>query len=869
MTLPAGTRLGPYQIVALIGAGGMGEVYRARDGKLNRDVAIKVLPAAFAQERERVARFEREAQTLAALNHQNIAQVFGVTEEPLGLVMELVEGQELSGRIGARGMDLDEALPIARQIADALEAAHERGVVHRDLKPANIKVRDDGVVKVLDFGLAKAMDSGGVASALANSPTFMTGATQIGTILGTAAYMSPEQAKGKAVDKRSDIWSFGAVLFEMLAGRRPFEGDTITEILGAIIHKAPDLSVLPATTPAPVVALIARCLEKDVTRRLRDIGEARVALESSSASMASHLSAPVPGHVSARPNLLRRALVPIVVIASLAAGIAIGALTWRRAEIAQPLHLSIALPAGFFVTSAPVISPDGSTIAFTGITERDGTSELYLRRLDSFDTQRVAASKGASSDPFFSPDSRFVAFFANGALRHVRISDGGVSTIAELPRFGGGVWTPDGHIVFSEGTGSGILRVSIKGGPVETLTTLSEGQYAHVSPQLLDNGVIVFRGWRGGDSGQFCRITAGDRQFSCVPSAHNLRFGADGYVLSDGQYSGIAAYKAGPGGPEGIEGQGEMVLRSVYFRPNQNRGLFSLSKSGALAYVPGSPLAHRVAWVDTAGAGATHLLTDINASYGRVSLSPDGRRIVYGGGGPLTVLDLERGTRTAIAGTGNNLGAFWSRDGKRVFFASNRDSRWSGYAAVAESGWKVTPIVSREYDTRLESEAPDGSLLLTIVDPKTSADIWLMRPGGAIEPLVVEPQTQSSPRFSPSGRHLAFVSNVSGRSEVHVRPIGSGETVQVSTQGGNLPTWSRDGVWLYYSQAATIMRVAIDAAGRPGLPQALMHRADLNGVSDTSLDGKQLLVVKFLPESIPSEVRIITNFIDEIRRAVK
>jgi Tol biopolymer transport system component/tRNA A-37 threonylcarbamoyl transferase component Bud32 len=864
VTLTPGTRVGSYEIVTLIGAGGMGEVYRARDTKLNRDVAIKVLPQAFAADRERVARFEREAQTLAALNHQNIAHVHGVIDQPLGLVMELVEGDDLTNRISARGMALGDALPVARQIAEALEAAHERGVVHRDLKPANIKVREDGVVKVLDFGLAKAMDSSGAATAIADSPTFMTAATQVGTILGTAAYMSPEQARGKTVDKRADIWAFGCVLFEMLSGRRPFEGETITEILGAIIHTAPDFSLLPVSTPPPVVALVARCLEKDVTRRLRDIGEARVALET---SQASQLSQAIPIHAPARPSVFRRAAVPAAIVAALAAGVMLGAIAWpRRDAPLAPIHVSIGLPEGFRMSQAPAISPDGTTIAYVGGTDRDAAPSLYLRSLDSFEARAVSGSTNAG-EPFFSPDGRDVAFFSVDRLARVRVSDGSVTTIQRITGLTGGSWGDDGHIIFSTGVGSPLHRVRADGGPVEALTAMRDEHYAHVWPQHLPGGVVAFRPWSGQQNqSTHCRLTLSDAQWSCFESQPNLRFLPSGHVLTDGSQRGIGAYA--PGDDSRFKQAPQPVVPTVYWRVGSERSYYAVSATGTLVYVPGDPLRQRLIWIEPDG--TERVVLDENSTYSGASLSPDGKRLAFGGAAAIWVVDLERGTRVRVSGGGNNnVRPLWSADGRRVVFSSNRARKWSVFSASSDDGWAETELLKREYSGQLTSLAEDGSLVVTETHPSTGSDIWMQRADGTAVPVVVTPYQETSGRVSPGARLIAYTSNPNGRTEVFVKPLSGGEIIQVSTDGGDRPFWSRKGDWLYFSHRTGIMRVAVDAGGRPGLPQPMVHRTDVLGVMDTSLDGRSLLTVKQLPDSYPSELRLITNFVDLLRSNVK
>ena len=474
MSLASGTRFGGYEIIALLGAGGMGQVYRARDTKLNRHVAIKVLPDAVARDADRVARFTREAQTLAALNHPNIAHIHGLEEVDgqVAIVMELVEGEDLSVHIARGPMPLAEALPIARQIADALEAAHEEGFIHRDLKPANVKVRSDGTVKLLDFGLAKALAadaSSDISGTLANSPTVASPAmTAMGVIMGTAAYMAPEQARGKGVDRRVDIWAFGVVFYEMLTGVRLFEGGTVAETIGLIFSREPDMQSLPAGTPASVRRIIGRCLVKDPRQRLRDAGDARLLIDdalegrgdpSAPASGQSPASGSQPAVAATRGRVLLLLLAAAVVAIAAAAG------GWfaRPPSAPTPVRLSIALPPGEQVTAPPAISPDGQVVAYAA-GRTPNSSQLYIRSLSDFAPHVVANSSGALY-PFFSPDGRSIGFFAGGRLRRSSTAGGGAMDVAHAPTPWGAAWFADGTIVYVPSLGLGLWRVKAEGGP--------------------------------------------------------------------------------------------------------------------------------------------------------------------------------------------------------------------------------------------------------------------------------------------------------------------------------------------------------------------------------------------------------------------
>ena len=503
MSLTLGTRLGSYEITGAIGAGGMGEVFRARDTKLNRDVAIKVLPTAFADDPERLARFTREAQTLASLNHPNIAAIYGIEEVPAvsgstgpgsrALVMELVEGEDLSAHIARGPIPIAEALPIARQIAEALEAAHEQGIVHRDLKPANIKIRADGTVKVLDFGLAKAMDQGAASSLnpnVSHSPTLTHQGTMAGMIIGTAAYMSPEQAKGKAVDKRTDIWGFGVVLYEMLTGQRAFKGEDVSETLASVLKDKLSMDALPVTTPPRLKQLIERCLDRDLKARLRDIGEARLKIariEAGGPDTAVSVPTASATGFAARVRFLS-ALVAVLTIALIS-----GLLTWapwRRTPAPTPRKLLVSIGADASLTGGGanvVLSPDGTTLAFTA--QRASQTWLFVRKLDQLQAVALDGTEDASS-PFFSPDGQWIAFFAGDKLKKVSVAGGAAINLCDAPNGRGGTWTDDDTIVFTPASVSNtrLMRVPAAGGTSSVFGALGEGAVTQRWPQALPGG---------------------------------------------------------------------------------------------------------------------------------------------------------------------------------------------------------------------------------------------------------------------------------------------------------------------------------------------------------------------------------------------
>jgi eukaryotic-like serine/threonine-protein kinase len=491
MSIATGTKLGSYEILAPLGAGGMGEVYRAHDANLGRDVAIKVLPEAFARDPERMARFQREAKVLASLNHPKIAAIYGVemSGEPRALIMEFAEGPTLADRIAAGTIPIDEALRIARQIADALEYAHERGVVHRDLKPANIKISRDDAVKILDFGLAKAIQGEASEADIANSPTLTHMATMQGVLLGTAAYMPPEQAKAKPVDRRADIWAFGCVLYEMLVGKMAFSGETVTDTLAAVVMKDPDWTLLPEKTPARVRVLLQRCLQKDPKQRLRDIGDARISLDEV-VSGAPEPIAPAAGTPAVWP--LRRRALPWVIAAAAVVAAAIVLMVAHlqpQSSPEPPIVSQVGPPPNtYFGFEPPVLSPDGRQMVFAAV-GADGREQLWLRPLGSDSAQPIAGTDGASL-PFWSPDGRSIAFFANGKLDRLDLSDDALVSLADSESGEGGSWAPDGTIVFAPGAGGGLARIPAVGGSVQPIANLpaSVKAYSERYPQFLPDG---------------------------------------------------------------------------------------------------------------------------------------------------------------------------------------------------------------------------------------------------------------------------------------------------------------------------------------------------------------------------------------------
>ena len=873
MALAPGSRLGVYEVTSLIGEGGMGQVFRARDTKLNRDVALKVLPDSFANDADRLARFTREAQTLASLNHPNIAHIHGLEESGgvRALVMELVEGEDLSQRIARGAIPLDEALPIAKQIAEALEAAHEQGIIHRDLKPANIKVRADGTVKVLDFGLAKAI---GTAEAVPydgqaeNSPTITSPAgTMAGMILGTAAYMSPEQARGKSVDKRADIWAFGVVLYEMLTGTRLFAGESVAETLGLIFSREPDLATLPAGTPARVRALIARCLVKDPRQRLRDIGDARLDLDDARTMPDAATPAPTRSIWYALPWGMTAAAVLLA-----------GWTLWGRSSIATPtpdvMQLDIGFPRDVEPTQRwePTISPDGRTVAMIGV--KDGVRSLFVRRLDRAEASELPGTANVSLAAF-SPDSASLAFIAGGgSVTRVTLAEQQQKVVTSGADSNGALaWSQAGIIFARDGA---LWIVAPEGGTPRALTVLDAARHevAHDHPIVLPGNRLVLYASQTAEPGaeriEAVPIDGGqptvivERATTPVwSSTGHLLFARDGAVLAAALDPRTAT----------LHGAAIPVVPSSSLEAIFSGGLgFSLSSAGTLLSMPVGMIDTRVVSVGRDGAALVLNLLPPDR-YSNPRISPDGRKLLVEiGGNAIEAVDLARGTRARLtAGALSTNFSIWSADGSRVVFKRFSSPFW----AAADGSGKAGPVPGVTVNDFPTSPGPDAdSIIVVRLRPATSADVFMMSMSGAFEPkpLIVTPAYDGGAQLSPDGRWLLYQSDSSGRPEIYVRRYPALDRPwQISEGGGVQGRWSRNSREIYYRGGKHIVAVAIDTVSAEpvfGKPTALFPDDYDFGMGasianyDVTPDGRFIMIRR---GSNGGKLRIVLNWAEELK----
>jgi Tol biopolymer transport system component len=852
MSLAAGSRFGPYEIVSAIGAGGMGEVYRARDTKLQRDVAIKVLPELFAIDPERLARFEREAQTLAALNHPHIAQIYGI--EGSALVMELVDGDDLSALIARGPMPIAEVLPIASQIADALDAAHEQRIIHRDLKPANIKVRADGTVKVLDFGLARTIDPAVSGADAMQSPTLTARATRMGVILGTAAYMAPEQARGKAVDRRADIWAFGVVVFEMLTGRQLFYGEDVTEVLARVLERDPDWTLLPGALPPQLRRLLERCLTKDPKARLRDISEARFALDEIIAGRSAPM-APVPSAVSSPVGHATSRFRPAVFIPWLLSGaLAVLAVTlWLRSaaaprEAATTTRVELTFPENVEFYNSPHIAPSGRRVAFVGV--REGNRQVYVRDLTEPNARPIAGTDGAIFAAI-SPDSESLAVIGtDGKLRRIHLQSGSSEQIASgIDIVGGLHWAAEG-IVF--GRVKTLLVVPSAGGVAREVAVAGPGEFALTHPAVTPDGrTILFTSWSGAAGALKPRIDA-------VPMAGGARHA----VVDDASYALTST-------PGQLFFQRSAALYGVSFdqasarivgspvklsdepRQQPTGGLsVDVSPTGDLLLADSRTLDGRLTWVGFDG--TERPIAVPSRGYSNPRLSPDGRTVAYSDAAAIWSMDTARGSQIRVFEGDQGLTGYpvWSPDGSHLYFRTS-----TGVVRMRADGGGAPQTLAGTARTDYPSAvtADETALLVTRITPTTGGDAVLIPiKGGAPRVLVGTPAYEGGPQLSPDGTWITYSSNFSGRMEVYLGRLDSPERYSVSTAGGVGALWTPDGKRILFRNKHQFLAVDLTVT-KTGVtlspPKLLFDRRYAFGPNVTtpnyslSRDGREILVV--------------------------
>jgi len=888
MYLMIGKTLGNFALEAQIGKGGMGEVYKAKDQKLGRDVAIKVLPEEFAKDTDRVARFKREARLLASLNHPNIAAIHGL-EESDGthfLVLELIEGETLADRIKSGQITVEESLKLALQIAEALEAAHEKGVIHRDLKPANIKVTADGKVKVLDFGLAKAFAGEQASMNLSNSPTLSNAVTLQGVILGTAAYMSPEQARGMSVDKRTDIWAFGCVLFEMLTGQQTFHGEDVTEVLAAVVRAEANLDLLPVNIQPRIREVISRCLQKDLKDRYRDIGDAQFEVKQVLADPSGVLVQPV---TAAKPKKKLRVGIPWLAAAIILTATIAGLAVWKLkpAEPRQvvrfyqelPKELQFAMPTLHCVA----VSADGKQIVY-------GTpGGLYLRSVDELEAKLIIGTEKNPVNPFFSPDGKWIGYCstADNKLKKIAISGGASVILCDAVMITGASWNTDNTIVYSE-TGKGIMRVSANGGNPELLVKQT-GIFLAAPKILPDKKTLLFTDVMP-DKNQIVvqSLESGERKVL-------IEGGDDAFYLPTGHlvYMIEGILYATPFDLSRLEVYGDTIpIVAGIFREASGAPQIALSNSGTLVYVPGVTgsrgIQRTLVWVDRNG--MEEPLAAQSNDYRNPRISPDGTKVAMiissGEKSDIWIWDIVRGTMTRLT---FNEASFplWSLDGQRVAFGLG--SPHAVYWKAADGTGEDEKLGSVPDETIIPwSWSNDGkTLVASKLNRNVDWDIGSMSMEGDHEwkPLLQEKCDERAPEISPDGRWMAYSSNESGKDEIYVRAfpdVNKGRT-HISTDGGNSPLWSPDGRELFYRNGDAVMAVAVETEPtfKAGKPETLFSGTYASASQqahtwDISPDGKRFLMMKEVAstsesaaaEETPRKINIVLNWFEELKQKV-
>ena len=894
-----GTTISHYKVLGKIGQGGMGEVYRGEDTNLSRQVAIKVLPEQFTQDPQRLARFEREAKLLASLNHPNIAAIYGFeqSDDIHFLVLELVEGETLAERVAKGPLPIKEALEICRQIAEGVEAAHEKGVIHRDLKPANVKITPEGQVKILDFGLAKAFEAEPPVTDMSQSPTLTEEMTRAGVILGTAAYMSPEQARGKPVDKRADIFALGCVLYELLTAKRAFEGETVTDTLAKILEGEPDWKRLPGATPWRIQELLRRCLTKDAHDRLPHIANVRIEVKLA-LSEPTALS-PLGASTTAQPALWTRAI-PWSLAGLVAGALIAGFVVWSTVRPSPPRSQ----PLTKFVIPAirPLrddagyrlaISPDGRRIVFR--TLEAGTSQLYMRSLDDVLATAIATSQATTSAPFFSPDGEWLVFHDDGILKKVSLMGGSPIALCDVP--GGSVtgsWGSEDTIFFSGtleiGQASSLYRISAAGGAPELLATPNpdEEESEYRDPQILPGGRAVLFTVAIGDRDQVrvLSLETGEQRVLLEVGRH-ARYVDTGHLVYGQTELGTpieGTLMAVPFDLARLEVTGAPVpiLQRVRQIP---QGLvdYAVSDNGTLIYVPGSGegVEQSLVWVDRNG--RTQPLANIQRRLEEPRLSPDGTTLSVtvwdGGTRNIWIYDLTRAILTPFTTEGQNARAIWSPDGKRLIFGSNLGTGTNIFLAPTDGSVEPEQLTTGSITQFPTSWSSDGLVAFVIFGAGTQGYIGVLSLEGdqPSEHLIETRYQERNGIFSPNGRWMAFTSDRSGQAEVYVRPYpGQGGIVPVSIDGGLEPMWAPKGRELFYRNGTQMMVVPVQTeptfkAEKPRLLFEGSYAYNFTTVTsnyDVTADGQRFVMVRDSEEQEEGQIHVVLNWFEELKRLV-
>jgi len=884
------TKLAHYTIVCKIGAGGMGEVYRARDSRLNREVAIKLLPAAFARDTERLRRFEQEARATSALNHPNILTIYdiGTHEGTPFIVAELLEGEELRELLDDGPLPTRKALDYAQQVALGLAAAHEKTIVHRDLKPENLFVTHDGRVKILDFGLAKLkpQQNDFVSSEIETQKQI----TDPGTVMGTAGYMSPEQVRGHDADHRSDIFSFGSILYEMLSGQRAFRRETMAETMTAILKEDPtELSEAGTKIPVSIERIVRRCLEKKPERRFQTASDLGFAIESLSTPSDSQPAAQVDTAV-VLPRLRRGrrlavagALLAVLILAVGAfllgrsrAGPGVPAAVSRATiSLATPLALGKYCPLGVGRT-AIALSPDGSLLVYAG--EQNGKSQLFARPLDSFDGRPIPGTEGAYA-PFFSPDGRWIAFFAANTLQKVSLQGGQPVTLSESRTSHGGAWGPDDTILFADGEGTRLVRISAAGGEPKTVATLGElnqGDWGFSNPEFLPDGdTALVTVWRTNNPDNYrigvLSLKTGKLRI-VVDGGVNAHYLSTGYLV----YARAATLIAAPFDVRTatVTGPGVALIENV--RSEEWGSVqYTLAHDGALVYVSGGPAwIGKLVWADRTG--ATTPIAAPARAYQNLSLSPDGQRVALElseATRDIYLFEFARGGLIRFTNDGENGCPRWTPNGKQVTFWRRKAGGFDVISKAIDSG-SETMFMSRATG-EIQSWSPDGKTLVFMRNtPETSLDLWMKSGDQPPRPWLVTPFRELLAAFSRDGKYVAYTSDESGQYEIYVRPAsGEGAKWQISSEGGEEPLWSKDGRELFYRNGPKWMAadVTTDPQFKAGTPHMLFEGPYLNvpGVSyDVAADGRFLMLEESFKQPPTVQLQAIFNWAEEVKRRV-